>query len=443
MTKFTIVDIGNKSDSYLSGIDINHKLIINALSFSQEELNNEEWRCIADLPIEYKDQIKDKDKLLYDANSYYVSNLGRIAELKDGKLYLIRVSNTQRYKKCRIRINNSYHEYKIHRLVAYLFCYNYDVINKVDINHIKEFETYNNKASNLEWVTHKENANYGTKNERVSMSQINNNKTKSSNNHVGIKRDDVKRKIKCINIQTCEILEFDSIDEASLTLKISNCIINKHCISGMICNNTYKFEYNDNIGVVKRKLRTEGLEPIVRLDNDYQFKRLYLYKGQLESEYKIPYIIDACLCKGQSIYYGMRWMFLSDYNNYLKECNCEPIFIPTINIVRVATYGYKFMKLYTNLYDLINDNYNLDHVIKSCDKNHDFNNLIKTHYTWMYLEDYLRYKGYLSIDDITEKDKINPKRSSAVSKCNQQLKDRRKEEVNDIIQNVYERMNEK
>ena len=442
MSKITLIDINNKSDSYLTGIDINNNLILNTLIFTQEELDNEKWRCIANLPIEYKENIKDKDKLLYDAKDYYVSNLGRVAELKDGKLYLVRASNIERYKKCRIKINNSYYEYRIHRLVAYLFCYNYDVINRIDINHINEFETYNNKALNLEWVTHKENANHGTKNERVSMSQINNNKCKITSKHVGVKRDDVKRKVKCINIKTCEISKFNSIDEAAATLNIHDYTINKCCINGTIFND-YKFEYNDDLGIVKRKLRTKGLEPIIKLNNDYKFEKLYLYKSQLESEYKTQFVIDACLTKGKSIYYGMRWMFLSDYNSYLKERNCESICIPTINIVRVATYGYKFIKLYADLYNLINDDYNLDHIIRSCNKNHDFNNLIKTHYTWMYLEDYLKYKGYSSLNDLTKKDKINLKRSRAVSKCNQKLKDKRKEEVNDIMKDVYERMNEK
>ena len=52
----------------------------------------------------------------------------------------------------------------IHRLVGETFVPN--PLEKEDVNH-KDENPSNNHASNLEWLTHKENLNYGMRNERV------------------------------------------------------------------------------------------------------------------------------------------------------------------------------------------------------------------------------------------------------------------------------------
>lgn len=56
----------------------------------------------------------------------------------------------------------------VHRLVAIAFIPNEE--NKPEVNHINEFEKWNNTVENLEWIDHIANVNYGTHNQRISKS---------------------------------------------------------------------------------------------------------------------------------------------------------------------------------------------------------------------------------------------------------------------------------
>lgn len=49
---------------------------------------------------------------------------------------------------------------RLHRLVAEAFCHNPDPEHKTQVNHLNE-DKLDNRACNLEWVTAKENTNYG------------------------------------------------------------------------------------------------------------------------------------------------------------------------------------------------------------------------------------------------------------------------------------------
>ena len=119
-------------------------------------MKNEEWR----------------DVVGYEGR-YQVSSMGRVKSLARTDC-LGRTVKERFLKPCDngrgylyISLSDGTGEHKrhyIHRLVGEAFVPN--PLEKEDVNH-KDENPSNNHASNLEWLTHKENLNYGMRNERV------------------------------------------------------------------------------------------------------------------------------------------------------------------------------------------------------------------------------------------------------------------------------------
>ena len=104
---------------------------------------------------------------------YQVSNLGRVKSVE-------RISTTGQHlhekimKTCKdpggyifvaFYLNGKKKNYKIHRLVLESFN-PVEGMEKLDCNHIDEDKS-NNRLDNLEWLTRKENLNYGTHNKKI------------------------------------------------------------------------------------------------------------------------------------------------------------------------------------------------------------------------------------------------------------------------------------
>lgn len=114
---------------------------------------------------------------------YQVSNLGRVRSLdryvthSRGVVKYIRKGcvlkqNTDKggYKYVGLYKDGKVKYIKVHRLVAQVFLHNPD--NLPEVNHIDENKS-NNRVDNIEWCSHKQNCNHGTRNERMSKNKLN------------------------------------------------------------------------------------------------------------------------------------------------------------------------------------------------------------------------------------------------------------------------------
>jgi hypothetical protein len=117
-----------------------------------------------------------KDVIDYEG-IYQVSNLGRVKSLdrivwnKANKSYskitgiILKLDCANKYQQIHLTKNGKPSNFLVHRLVAKAFIDN--PLNNPQVNHIDE-NKFNNRLSNLEWVSQSENINHGKRNEIVS-----------------------------------------------------------------------------------------------------------------------------------------------------------------------------------------------------------------------------------------------------------------------------------
>ena len=443
-------------DSYCQTKDENGTII--NITFTDEELQNEEWKCLSNISIKYKGILENLNNIktlsLYNESSYYISNLGRIAyyDSLNNQLMLLKVTDDKGYKK--ICINK--YKYFIHRLVALLFIDNehFDILQYV--NHINT--RYNgNKVSNLEW-TDKHGNRYNS-----------NDKEKDYSN---IKGNDTSKVILYINLVTLEIQEFESINKIASYL---NCTTNtiRNCIN---TNDISKkvIEYNDSLYTVLYKYskddthtRSENNEPIVQLSNLQEFIKVHLDFIELQdiTKHDKAYFRNILHCcrmnrEKQNCSHGSgpelyKWMFLTDYIKFGNETTknfdihkLDSIF--KLKFVQL-TRAKKFIKIWSIL-DIINDkSLTFDNIIRACyDPNKSYNETIVggkgKYYKWLFLNDYLRIKQISSLDELTKDDMININQSKATingfNKKNENLLQRYNltySKIEEIISNIKNR----
>jgi hypothetical protein len=93
-------------------------------------------------------------KKINDFPNYLIYNDGRIFSIKSNKFIKPWLDSKGRYYIIGLCKNNIVYKKLIHRLVAEYFINN--PLNLPEVNH-KDYNTINNKYTNLEWVNRKEN----------------------------------------------------------------------------------------------------------------------------------------------------------------------------------------------------------------------------------------------------------------------------------------------
>lgn len=178
-----------------------------------------------------------KDVIEYEGY-YQVSNLGRVKALKRTLVYSDGRTVTRRERVRKPLLSRGYllmclskkdsqKYFAIHRLVADAFLENPN--NLPQVNHIDE-NRLNNKVSNLEWVTPRENNTHGTRIERMLRSR-GKNKTKH-------------RKVNQICLETNKVLKtHESISSAARSVKASYAAIASCCRKTTKTSFGFKWEF--------------------------------------------------------------------------------------------------------------------------------------------------------------------------------------------------------
>lgn len=102
-------------------------------------------------------------KVIVEYPSYSISSLGRVKNNTTNKV-LKAVPNTFGYLQVRLYKEGQYKVFTIHQLVAAYFLS--IPSGDLELNHVDE-DKLNNRWDNLEWVQHKDNCNYGTRNVKI------------------------------------------------------------------------------------------------------------------------------------------------------------------------------------------------------------------------------------------------------------------------------------
>ena len=148
-------------------------------------------------------------------DTYAVSNLGRVKNIKTGKI-LKQWKKDTGYMCIGLTKNGKTKTYLVHRLVLETFKANPN--NKPQVNHINEDKT-DNRLNNLEWATPAENANHGTRNKRMA--------------------DKLSISVYCITNNTV----YPSAHEAARQLNLHSGSITKCCNGKRKSTGGYQFKY--------------------------------------------------------------------------------------------------------------------------------------------------------------------------------------------------------
>lgn len=163
---------------------------------------------------------------------YKISSYGNVYGIRSKKM--LKQKDNKGYLMVNLYKDNHCKTFAVHRIVAKKFVPNRE--GKREVNHIDENKK-NNKASNLEWVTPKENANWGSRNKRIS---------EYVRSHPGIGFCRNSRKLKQIDPKSNEVINiYNSISEVCKIYGYHQGNISECCLGKRNKANGYKWEFVD------------------------------------------------------------------------------------------------------------------------------------------------------------------------------------------------------
>ena len=162
---------------------------------------------------------------------YEVSDLGRVKSLGNNKFRKEKIlkpsKNTCGYLQVILHKDGHTKHLFVHRLVSEAFIQNPNNLDTV--NHKDEDKT-NNAANNLEWLSFRDNHEYGTRNKRVSEANIN--------------HPSLSKQVQMFDKKTGELLAtFPSTCEAGRVTGINQSSISKCCNGKLKSSGGYIWRY--------------------------------------------------------------------------------------------------------------------------------------------------------------------------------------------------------
>lgn len=168
--------------------------------------------------------------------SYEVSSMGNIRSLDrlnvrgswiNGRLMKLTMDQNG-YTRVGLCIKGERTTYYVHRLVAQAFVTNPD--DKPQVNHINENKS-DNRVSNLEWVTSRENTLHGTKTQRT-----------AANTDYAIIAKKLAKAVTATHLRSGEVLDFPSMLEAQRN-GFNASLVSKCCKGKRAHHKGYAWEY--------------------------------------------------------------------------------------------------------------------------------------------------------------------------------------------------------
>lgn len=155
---------------------------------------------------------------------YQISNFGRVKSFYFKNPRILKPHKVKGYSNVELYKNKEKKQFYIHRLVMENFC-PIENMSMLDVNH-KDEDKSNNHISNLEWMTHKDNLNYGSRAEKARIKMQGRNSPRS-------------KKVRCIEKDVI----YEALREAERQLGIPATNISRACKGKIKSAGGYHWEY--------------------------------------------------------------------------------------------------------------------------------------------------------------------------------------------------------